>query len=229
MKLEINNEAPLLISFNQQQYDNDISGIDNVVTKCQEAVNAFNALGFESVSEDELPMLFTDPAALLESKMIKQVTEEDLTLKNGLKISRESMMQNLEKPLGFILVADTIEKTRQIIIDRAMKGAIFTANSLKEFWHYFTFTGGTLAVKDKVKQRLKEKYQVFVNGNKAKALFSLAEFLTNLLSESKIYETYFSKEHERYRGEKLLGSLIKIVDAKPTINIDHLVHVDQNG
>ena len=228
MNSEINDQ-PLLISFDQQQFDKDVSSIDSLVTACNKAVTDFNNLEFDPVTESELPQLFTDPAVLLESKMSARITDEDLTLKTGLRISRESMVQNLDKPLGFILVADTIEKTRSIIIARHMRGETLPAKTEKEFWRYFTFTDGTLSIKESVIDRLKLRYQVYVKGSKAKALFLLGQSLRELLNESKIYETYFSKEIERYRGENLLSSLIKIKDARPTINIDHLVHVDHNG
>jgi hypothetical protein len=106
-----------VIEFNESVYIGQKEGYESLITDLQQAVDSYNALGFQPLAKEEFSRLFNDFEVLVFDKM----TEGKPIVMGGLEIHKDKALEILKKPAGYEGMKHFVDKAKQ-----SLKSAEFT-------------------------------------------------------------------------------------------------------
>lgn len=222
---------PVLVSFDQKKYEDQIGSLEVIRDLLQQAVDIFNSLEFEPLKRNEFYAVLTSPEGLVIERMNSTITDEDLNRGNGKRISRAAFLDSLEKPKDLyklIQVTDRIKNKAASEIKR--ENSPFYGNTLQVLFKstFKLSENGNVVVDPAIETSIKKRCETFVSKPLAKQVHTLVEKIINEINESGIAANLAPTPAHRHALDNFLDSIIRFdYDGKAYIDIDTLLRFDR--
>jgi hypothetical protein len=170
----------LLIEFNQEKYNSDISSLQQIIEKMNEVIQTYNAMGIDTYSHEDFNGLFFNTENLIFEKIMKDKPAEVF----GLKIDKKKFWDEyLVKPKGYYDLIAAIESFKKLV---SIKLKYFEeATSYKIYLSFFEqLPNGNFEIKKSVLDKIKSKYETYVYSEKGKLAFKFATLIKEFLNKN---------------------------------------------
>lgn len=210
---------PLLISFNQQQYDSTVQTLYGTVANMEKIIASYNAMNLGTFQGKDFDALFYNTESFLFEQIMKDKPAEFA----GIPINKRKFFDDyLVKPAGYNELIQEIESFKKYtakIVERN-----FSGQGLKGYLNYFQISSeGFFDLKDEVLATIKKKNQKTVKTDKAKEGYQLAVAVTDFLNETKSLKNVFTNKPA---AERFFGDLFIQREGKFEPNIDFVQSLD---
>lgn len=206
----------LLIDFNKEKYDSDISSLQNFIDDIQGVIRAYNSIGIAKFEKKDFDGLFFDTENFIFEKMMKDKPAEVF----GMKINKKKFWDEyLVKPKGYFDVMTAIgllEKKISIKQKYSDEGLTY-----KKYLSFFEqVSDGKFEIKESKMDEIKSKHQTYVYSEKGQLAFEFATLIEKFLNKN---GNLAKLQITNRRGlEYFVGEAINIHDESVSVRKDFI-------
>ena len=191
----------VLLSTNQAQINNELSGQKLSQAYFKPFVEKYNLLGLKPLEKKDLNPLFDNPKAFL----TQQITHGESLNIGGLKMNPEKLFEIIEKPIG------TDELISQIIKDKGNHEIAKTNHWHSD--HMIITNGDTVEICPKVKNHITERCSLYIENEAQQEAFDLIDVIAkninrlneltpiNKIPEDVFFSQIISSREGKYKKE----------------------------